>query len=603
MGFSAMIASKFAEVAISKLLDRLLARICQDNNTGEIDILTQLSDPVIARRFADKYIARHVTMRTIVAPNQDVLLNDIYVPIRLRVHSSPKTYVDYHVDENFAFSFKSVVNIVGVAGQGKTTVLRKLFVDSFEKGKKFPFFIELRRLGQSKIIEHLHEHLENVGILVRDGNIDSFLASGRVVIYLDGFDELKTEFRQVIVDQISSLSLKYGISIVVTSRPNTEICRTPFVENFELLPLRYDEVRIMLKKLSDYDEVTESHSLANTLFRVTAVLTTPILVNLYYICSVHENKVLGNVSDFYEHLFLTLFKRHDSHKGYDRERSSSFEVETVARVFESLCYYSLNNEQLDFTHQQLLSLVQNGLQANELGEQESEAVLSDIINFTSLIQKDGFDHYVFIHKSIPEFYCAKYIAKLDITQKQKEYSRLRASIEVDRRYDAVISYLSSTDLSSFYDEFIIKYFNGYGFNAQNLLVTLTSLAEKIVSLVTVAAYIDNHRHITVSLSRNLSDEGLLRTIRLLKSQSNTTFNLSMTLDRFRDYPVPHQRLAQISIADKEYIDTSSPYIWVELDREYNVRLDLYLKESGIYSQVLEEISACLYDAYQNIYLA
>ncbi|WP_372447145.1 NACHT domain-containing protein [Vibrio metschnikovii] len=154
------------------------------------------------------------------------------------VHTSPKNFIDYIVDDDFTFSFKSVVNIVGIAGQGKSTVLRKLFVNSFNKSNKFPFFIELRKLRQLTIFDYLRQHLEDIGVRVKSEVIDGFLSSGRVVIYLDGFDELKSEDRQEIINQIKSLNTKYDICIVVTSRPHTEICNEPFIENFELLTLK-----------------------------------------------------------------------------------------------------------------------------------------------------------------------------------------------------------------------------------------------------------------------------------------------------------------------------------------------------------------------------
>ncbi len=79
-----MAAEKIAEVAFSKFIDKLLERSWVNNQYEVKDILIQLSEPTIANRFVEKYVSRHVTMRTLVFPNHDIVLDDIYVPIHLR---------------------------------------------------------------------------------------------------------------------------------------------------------------------------------------------------------------------------------------------------------------------------------------------------------------------------------------------------------------------------------------------------------------------------------------------------------------------------------------------------------------------------------------
>lgn len=600
-----MAAGKIAEVAFSKFIDKLLERSWVNNQYEVKDILIQLSEPTIANRFVEKYVSRHMTMRTLVVPNHDIVLDDIYVPIHLRVHTSPKNFIDYIVDDDFTFSFKSVVNIVGIAGQGKSTVLRKLFVNSFNKSNKFPFFIELRKLRQLTIFDYLRQHLEDIGVRVTSEVIDGFLSSGRVVIYLDGFDELKSEDRQEIINQIKSLNTKYDICIVVTSRPHTEICNEPFIENFELLTLKKNEVCQIINKLSQYKTEASkcSHVTNNNISipsKVIDILETPILVNLYYICSLNKNEEFTRVSDFYDRVFPTLFRTHDIQKGYRRDRTSIFNFETVVDVFDSICFHSVSNEQFDFTFQQLILLVIDIFRSKGLDEQEAEAVLSDIINITSLIQHDGFDNYVFLHKSIPEFHCAKYIEKLKLPEKQKEYSILIHSVDLNSRYDNILSYLSEIDLNSFSYEFITKYFNKYRFDTQDIHTTFTELAKEIISQGTVSAYIGNHRHITISWDRDPSNETLCKIVRLLKGQrTNPQISTTMSL---RNYHIPHQRLAQIAACDTDFVDVYAPTVYVRLDQEYTIKLNIYLRECGIYDQVIAEVIEYLHDVYKTIYL-
>ncbi|MXC43639.1 NACHT domain-containing protein, partial [Escherichia coli] len=83
--------------------------------------------------------------------------------------------------------FHGIVNIVGIAGQGKSTILRKLFSEEIKKSERMPFFIELRRVKNANIIAYLADILNTFGVGCSEDSLKILLQSQRVVLMLDGF--------------------------------------------------------------------------------------------------------------------------------------------------------------------------------------------------------------------------------------------------------------------------------------------------------------------------------------------------------------------------------------------------------------------------------
>ncbi|MGS8542281.1 hypothetical protein ACFKPV_22725, partial [Salmonella enterica subsp. enterica serovar Anatum] len=63
------------------------------------------------------------------------------------------------------------------------------------------------------------------------------------------------------------------------------------------------------------------------------------------------------------------------------------------------------------------------------GECKAESLAQDFINVTCLIQREGFNKYIFIHKSIQEYHAAEFIKNISSDQKNKFYSFLVEDIK------------------------------------------------------------------------------------------------------------------------------------------------------------------------------
>ncbi len=101
-------------------------------------------------------------------------LDDIYYPLTVEVASNKDKVV---IKDGVTLPFHGIVNIVGIAGQGKSTILRKLFSEEIKKSERMPFFIELRRVKNANIIAYLADILNSFGVGCSEDSLKILLQS------------------------------------------------------------------------------------------------------------------------------------------------------------------------------------------------------------------------------------------------------------------------------------------------------------------------------------------------------------------------------------------------------------------------------------------
>ena len=445
-------ALKQATVSLTK---KLLETPWEKDIYSAKEIIRQLSEDYAAEVYAEKYISKFMKMRTLHSAESDIYLDQIYAPLTLTVQSSKDKII---IDNNTSLSYSKVVNIIGLAGQGKSTILKKLFLEELRIGKRFPFIIELRYAESSSIIETFKQILKDIGIVFEDGEPELFLQSKKTILMLDGFDEIATRNRQKILNEINQLKIRFNCDVIVTTRPDTEICTEVGITNLKINPLTPNDIISILGKLDKNNELSELPEIITTNKNLQETLISPILVNLLYVCYPYLDIVPESVTDFYDKLFITLYSRHDKIKNFNREKNSPLSSIVANNVFNGLCFYSLNKGDLDFSERTLYEYTLKSLSYHSLDVSISEQIKNDFINITCLIQRDGFDKYVFLHKSIQEFHSAKFIASLPYNHKLKFYDHICKNIDKTDTYDNVLNFLKTLDTNDYNLLLIIEYF-------------------------------------------------------------------------------------------------------------------------------------------------
>ncbi|MBA0203911.1 NACHT domain-containing protein [Pectobacterium aroidearum] len=443
------ITAEILKIGISETATVVFKNILSKNWIDEYkkgkSIVEQFTSSEVHSDYVVKHVSRAMKMRTIHSSENDVMLNDIYHPLIIS-HDDK----EIRVGDDFLLSDSNITNIIGFAGQGKSTILRKILLESIKVGEKIPFFMELRKIEKNGIVNSLLKTLNELGISTNEDNLTALLKSDNVVLLLDGFDEISSNMREKILEEIIFLNRNHNLQIITTSRDGTEICTESGIFNYRVRRIKRSDILSILKKLSlsreiEKDTLTQIFSMLKGNNTLVETMNSPLLVTLFYICYPHLDSIPNSAIEFYSKLFTTLYFRHDKIKNYKRERKSSITPSEAFNSFCALCFKSLYDNRQDFTHQSILEYTKQSLSLCGIEGCRSEDMAYDFIDITCLIQKDGYDRYVFLHKSIQEYHAAEYVKSLSLDKKSIFMSAILKNIKSDSKMSATARYLYEID--------------------------------------------------------------------------------------------------------------------------------------------------------------
>ncbi|XLT98616.1 putative NTPase (NACHT family) [Aeromonas rivipollensis] len=553
-------------------------------------------------------------MRTLHSVESDVYLDEIYSPLKLIAQSNGDEFL---IDDKVTLSLGRVINIIGLAGQGKSTILKKLFLEEMRAKKRFPFIIELRKVESSSIMDVFKGTLVSIGLSIQTGSVELLLQSRKVVLMLDGFDEISSSKRMSVLQEIITIKTRYDCDILVTTRPDTEICREVGVTNVTVKKLNENDVISILSKLDKKQELTELPELIKNNKSLRETLVTPILVNLLYVCYPYLDVVPENIVDFYDKLFFTLYSRHDKIKNFNREKYSNITSVQAVNIFNAFCFDSLSKGILDFSEDSLNSHLIKSLHINGISCDGIDNVRSDIINITCLIQRDGYDRYVFLHKSIQEFHAAKFIRSLSFEHKSRLYNRLLEVVDSEDKYDYVINFLKAIDTNDYESLLVMKYFEKY-FGSHLLEVfdnvNLDLVAKRVLSVLDSGFTIENGGDNSYRCSQVggiYNNNNILSVFSLFKfgvrngikfrGRAEKTL-LATMFERESSSLFPREGVMRVTVEQLRSIAKSSYLNSDEVEEEVIiVSVHDYLNATGTYNYIANSIKDEIILAYNDIY--
>lgn len=128
-------------------------------------------------------------VRTIWRIGEDVKLSSFYYPSKLQVSEEAK--VINSLDD---ISGRKQIVIRGTVGQGKSIFLRHLCIRELAAAQRIPIFVELLRYDKSEsFLEFLMGSMRQYKLPCDLEVFDHLALSGKIVLLLDGFDEIEPD--------------------------------------------------------------------------------------------------------------------------------------------------------------------------------------------------------------------------------------------------------------------------------------------------------------------------------------------------------------------------------------------------------------------------
>jgi len=309
--------------------------------------------------------------------------------------------------------------VLGKPGSGKTTFLRHLAVDC-SKGKFFcdhiPVLIELRSIKQGNSFNLLNLIHREFG-LAQQEQTQQILNQGKAFILLDGLDEVPSQLRQSVRDQIYEFSKEYRKNrFILTCRTQTIEYIADHFDPIEVANFDAEQVKTFARNWFTATPETsgEAEGWTNRFVgkleenkQIRELAVTPILLTLTCLLFTAEQDLPTKRSVLYEKGIDLLLKQWDRFRGIPRDYQQ-LSVLAKQKLLSYLAFHKFEQPENFILFEQ--DEIQ-GYIAEHLGidVEESEALLEAIEAHHGLLIEQAQGIWSFSHLTFQEYFTAKYI--------------------------------------------------------------------------------------------------------------------------------------------------------------------------------------------------
>ncbi|ANY19849.1 NACHT domain protein [Tsuneonella dongtanensis] len=376
------------------------------------------------RPYLEKNYARCRYYKTLLDPYEPCDLEATYINVKLHLkgRTAAEIVEDTKLINRFLDGEKFVVT--GLAGCGKSMLMKSAVLRTYGSSNSLPLFFELRKLNGLKnvdLVEQIHEDCSQDGKEVSFGQFKLALRSGLFALILDGFDEIEYDQRKDISEQIIEFTTNYPqCPIIISSRPDNDVFGSwSEFKVFEVEKFDKRQTLALIDK-AKYDEGVRKRfkeALEDRLFKTHgSFLQSPLLTIIMMFTFEEFAEIPTKMHAFYARAFDTLFQKHDADKDqFVRKIRTGLSREDFKLTLSCFCAISYLAEKFSFNADELNKFVGEGINyAKNVSpnvEPSSVDFIQDLRDAVCLIQEDGLN-FVFVHRSFQEYFTAVFLDKV-----------------------------------------------------------------------------------------------------------------------------------------------------------------------------------------------
>ncbi|MCB1177415.1 MAG: NACHT domain-containing protein, partial [Leptospiraceae bacterium] len=321
---------------------------------------------------------------------------------------------------------------IGDAGSGKSTLIKHLFLNSIKEKIGVPILIELRYLNneEQSIEEYIISKIFENKLTQNNVILERLLKKGKFVFFLDGYDELNTDIKLRIIENLNSFVNKYSNNkFILTTRPHSNIEHLPLFHNFVMKSLSGQEInefiKLQLSKESELSDKIIKSLKENKSEYISEFLTNPLLLSLYILTFQSNSEIPNKKYVFYRRVINALFSEHDSKTklGYVREKQSKLNQEQFEEVLKAFSFLSYFESKFNFDKEYILTklkLIKGKIPNINF---DNNKFIYDLKSAIALWTED-YGIISFAHRSIQEYFAALFVQNLNVIDKEKIYNKI-----------------------------------------------------------------------------------------------------------------------------------------------------------------------------------
>lgn len=402
---------------ISKTIDLVLKPAL--NYAGEEISAVSLNKLLEYQINSYKYFSK---VKTILYRTEPVYIEDVFFDIVINTNSTNVINDrDNGIESPIGFTksfFRTKRNIIiGIAGSGKSMFMKHCFIKELATRESIPLFIELRKIDFEKydLLGFIKNSILENEIATSNRILKRILETGKVKILLDGYDEVAGIHRRDLSKDIEKLALTFpATEIILTSRPGVYVEMLSSFSTGTIEPIGIDRAHDFIRKQLINAEDILTNNILQSIDRLpysekTFVVSTPLLLSLYILKYQNYSYSTNNITEMYAHVHESLLVSHDSISkvGFVREKLCNISLTKFNNILYCFAASTLFRNEINFSYSSIVEkveLILKRLNTPVLPEN----FVNDLQICYSIIIKDGIE-FRFIHKSLHEYYSAKYI--------------------------------------------------------------------------------------------------------------------------------------------------------------------------------------------------
>ncbi len=325
---------------------------------------------------------------------------------------------------------KAPVLIMGGAGAGKSTCLKSLCHrlslearNRLKHGKdpyevEMPVLITLREYGPVRLEELITAQLRLYRLPITKAHLHSMLEKGRLVLLLDGLDEVRSQWRDDLVNELVILHESYPHhTIVVTTRKQPTPPVLKGFEVYEIQPLENQAIQAFVQTYLGYDRYGFLDQMGER--GIEDLSRVPLLLTLCLIVFRREKPAFDSLAGVYKKV-VELYKANWEGPGGPRRVDEPIDWVVLEDTLSRLAYRMVRDgNAFSLSRQNLLAILKDivsDLDSAHLWSRKHTVydLMRQLLAHNFL---DSFaDEVSFWHASFRDFFAARFVARLHLEQ-------------------------------------------------------------------------------------------------------------------------------------------------------------------------------------------
>ncbi|RJP69725.1 MAG: NACHT domain-containing protein [Ignavibacteriales bacterium] len=333
--------------------------------------------------------------------------------------------------------------VTGTAGCGKSILMKHMLVNTLKSTDYVPIFIELRDINKisGSLMDLTKASLLTYGLDLDYEYFEKAFEEGHFIFFLDGYDEIDNNKRDLIRNNIFELVKQYPkCKTIVSSRPDGEFAGWKDFKVLTVNNLEVEEAIELISKLP-YDEDIKkkfSDDLKSELFQKHhSFLSNPLLLSIMLLTYGQSANIPNKLSVFYNQAYEALFQRHDTYKGgFQRDRLLKMDIQDYCRVFSAFSVQTYDKREFQFSRIDALNHLSVAKKITNI-DFKPELYLNDSLKSSCLLIEDGL-FITFSHRSFQEYFTARFINEADVKTKKALLDKYSQNLRFDNVFTLLL---------------------------------------------------------------------------------------------------------------------------------------------------------------------